>query len=91
MRECSAMERGYNMRVQCEVAERGSAVRGCEANVPAEAIRFIISTFDNLRFRHGSILGVAWKPESLSLDMWALYRLCAAGTDPQERDDKSDS
>ncbi len=40
-------------------------------------------------FRHGSILGVAWKPESLSLDMWALYPLCATGTDPQEWDDKS--
>jgi hypothetical protein len=25
-----------------------------------------------LLFRHGSILGVAWKPESLSLDTWAL-------------------
>ena len=35
-------------------------------------------------FRRGSILGVAWKPESLSLDTWALYPLCATGTDPQE-------
>jgi hypothetical protein len=37
-------------------------------------------------FRHGSIPRAAWKPESLTLDMWALYPLCAAGTDPQEQE-----
>ena len=36
------MERGYNMKVQCEGAERGSAVRGCEANVPAEAKGLVV-------------------------------------------------
>jgi hypothetical protein len=58
-----------------QVKGQGSKVDGCNENLE------VIQTWFNL--------GVAWKPESLSLYMWALYPLCAAGTDPQEWDDKS--
>jgi hypothetical protein len=61
------VERLFSGRVQFETSEFSQKC------VQTSPLRTAMNEMKTLRlFRHGSILRVAWKPESLSLDMWAL-------------------